>query len=225
MARAQKFQDSGVRVGQITHKPLEKGAGRKEREETKPEPRTVPKKGTPRRGSSEKRASKSTSARDSRPGAIQRERPSGPRPSKESEQKVKKAVTATTGYTGTARPKPDDGRKSKVPRGGAVLDPRPRYGSGGRGSRYDEEDEELDDFIEYDDDEDGPDQRGRYDYDSDGSSDMEAGLGDIDEEEERAAMLARREDLIEERAEAARKKEKEERKRLAMLEMRRSGRA
>ena len=81
-----------------------------------------------------------------------------------------------------------------------------------RRSKYEDEyDEDMDDFIDYDDEEDdvGP----RYDYDSEGSSDMEAGLSDIDTEERRAELYAREEDRREQALEEKLKREKEERKR------------
>ncbi|EEY20015.1 predicted protein [Verticillium alfalfae VaMs.102] len=73
------------------------------------------------------------------------------------EKKIKKAAVATTGYTGTARPRPGTTSKAKpAAPGGALLNPRtaPRYGGSSKRSRYDEdEDEEMDDFIDYDDEE------------------------------------------------------------------------
>jgi protein SPT2 len=119
---------------------------------------------------------------------------------------------------------PGVSKKKDAPRGGALLDTRPpRYGGGAQRSRYDDDyDEELDDFIDYDEDED--EAGGRHHYDSDGSSDMEAGLGDIDEEEYRAEVIARREDQREEKEEAARKRAKEDRKRQQTREMERGRR-
>ncbi|KAI0889460.1 uncharacterized protein GGS22DRAFT_153947 [Annulohypoxylon maeteangense] len=133
----------------------------------------------------------------------------------EAEKKLKKAATATTGYTGTARPRPGatSGKSSSSKKGpsykaGGLLAP-PR--SNRRDKYEDEYDDDLDDFIEYDDDED-PDPR-HYDYASDGSSDMEAGLSDIDVEERRAEVLAREEDKREQALEEKLRREKEERRR------------
>lgn len=139
----------------------------------------------------------------------------------EQQKKIKKAAQATTGYSGTARPKPGNPvRHDSSSRGGALLNrPAPRPS---RSSHYENDyDEDMDDFIEYDDDEDvgGP----RYGYDSDGSSDMEAGMDDIDNEEQRADRLARQEDIQQERLERNLKMAKEERKRKA-LEALRAGR-
>ncbi|EGX90851.1 Chromatin SPT2 [Cordyceps militaris CM01] len=133
-------------------------------------------------------------------------------------KRVKKAATATTGYAGTARPKPDavDGKKRHhdAPRGGALLS-APKV----RAHQHDEEyDEDMDDFIDYDDDDDDGRGDGRptgYDYNSDASEDMEAGIDDIDDEEDRAARIARLEDVREERLEKSLKAAKEERRRRA----------
>lgn len=142
-------------------------------------------------------------------------------PPEEEPKKVKKAAVATTGYTGTARPRPggNAGKKKETPRGGALLSapraPRPSHSK----SRFEDDyDEDMDDFIDYDDEDDegGP----RYDYASDASSDMEAGLDDIDVEERRAEQIARREDIEEERLERKLKADKEARKRQALEQLR-----
>ncbi|KAM3511603.1 hypothetical protein MY11210_004757 [Beauveria gryllotalpidicola] len=136
----------------------------------------------------------------------------------EPEKKIKKAATATTGYAGTARPKPGTSDPKKrhhdVPRGGALLSApkvRPRGGS-----KYDDEfDEDMDDFIDYDEEEDEGGEP-RYGYASDASSDMEAGMDDIYDEEDRAARIARLEDIREEKLEKRLKADKEERRRRAL---------
>lgn len=212
-------------VGRLQHKKVEKGAVRKAPEEAKVAPsstqgkRPMGYKGTskpvPRNG-----AVKEPLSKTSRPNTGARSRPGPTKKAAEVEveKKIKKAASATTGYTGTARPKPGNPSKSSNgPRGGALLNtPIPRGGAS-KGSRHDDYDEELDDFIEYDDEEDdgGP----RY-YDSDGSSDMEAGLDDIDHEERRAEYIARREDVEEERLEKSLKVAKEEKKRKALEALR-----
>ncbi|CEI68515.1 hypothetical protein FVEN_g5334 [Fusarium venenatum] len=145
-------------------------------------------------------------------------------PPQEEPKKVKKAAAATTGYTGTARPRPGGNpSKKETPRGGALLSapraPRPSHSK----SRFEDDyDEDMDDFIDYDDEDDqgGP----RYDYASDASSDMEAGLDDIDGEERRAELIARREDIEEERLERKLKADKEARKRQALDQLRASRR-
>lgn len=146
-------------------------------------------------------------------------------------ERPKKAATATTGYTGTSRPRPG-ASSSKNPgkhpqqRGGALLNRQPirRPASAARGShsRYDDDyDEELDDFIEYDDEEEDEGGHGRrYTYDSGSDSDMEAGMDELDIEERMAERIARREDVEQEKLEKSLKAQKEERKRKALEELR-----
>jgi len=130
------------------------------------------------------------------------------------EKKVKKAALATTGYTGTARPRPGasttkpgvTNRPSAEPK----LREKPRHGGGYGGSyssrRDDDYDEELDDFIDYDDEEEEAGYGRQVDYESE--SDMEAGLTDLETEERRAELEARREDREQEALERRLKEEK-----------------
>lgn len=225
MERAKKAQAKIVpgKVGSIQHRPIEKDRG------LKPEPKSSMGKktngksyaGSARPTSAPRGATKAGStSHDSRNG--------GAKPATagtkgrhgsvggEVEKKVKKAATATTGYTGTARPRPgassgksssSGNRPSSYKAGGLLAPPR----SGRRDKYEDEYDDDMDDFIEYDeDDEPGPQ---GYGYDSDASSDMEAGLSDIDVEERRAERLAREEDKREQALEEKLKREKEERRR------------
>lgn len=139
--------------------------------------------------------------------------------------RAKKAASATTGYAGTARPRPgaSSTSNSHKQRGGALLNRQPmrRPASGARSSsRYDEYDEDLDDFIEYDDEEQEEDGGPRYKYDDGSDSDMEAGMDELDIEERMAERIARREDIEEEQLEKTRKAAKEERKRKALDELR-----
>ncbi|PNY29203.1 Uncharacterized protein TCAP_00880 [Tolypocladium capitatum] len=226
LARGQRAQAVMGQVGKIQHKKAEKGAA-KGREEAKPITQARGKSTTgyagtvrpaPRNGANGSRPVKKE-ARDaatpgSRLGAVK---------SRAEEdaavKKVRKAALATTGYTGTARPKPADPvSKKDAPRGGALLNaPKLRHSSSKRSRYEDDYDEELDDFIEYDDEEEeGP----RYGYASDGSSDMEAGLDELDVEERRAEVLARKEDIEEERLEKTLKAAKEDRKRKALAALR-----
>ncbi|EQB52443.1 hypothetical protein CGLO_07926 [Colletotrichum gloeosporioides Cg-14] len=235
LARAKKAQESMGQVGKIQHKPVEKVLTKKEREDLalqakKDAKAAAAKGGAARQASKFQGTSRPSSGAPARNGAGTNgssrngapDRAKDPRAAakaraaeEEQEKKLKKAAVATTGYTGTARPRPGATSTKKKPTpGGALLNsrPAPRYGGSARRSRYeDEEDEELDDFIEYDDEEDdaGP----RYTYDSDGSSDMEAGMDDVWEEEQMAERVARREDLEQEKLEKRLKAEKEERKR------------
>ncbi|KAI0450430.1 hypothetical protein F5B21DRAFT_490818 [Xylaria acuta] len=232
MARGAKAQEVMGKVGMIQHKSTDKATMKKEREVTKPEQKSgmglaaKGKMGAPYTGTGR---APTTAARDNGPTGASARTASRNGPSKDvktggksksasgandvAEKKVKKSATATTGYAGTARPRPGaaagkgPSRGDQRPRHGGLLEP-PRMS---RRSKYEDEyDEDLDDFIDYDDEEEdaGP----RY-YDSDGSSDMEAGLSDIDTEERRAELYAREEDKREQALEEKLKKEKEERKR------------
>ncbi|KAI0442347.1 hypothetical protein F4803DRAFT_519694 [Xylaria telfairii] len=233
MARGRKAQEVMGKVGMIQHKSTDKAPVKKEREATKPEQKSAMgsaakvKMGTSYTGTGRTPAA---TGRDNRPTAASARATSRNSPSKDVktgskskpaasgandvvEKKVKKSATATTGYAGTARPRPGasagkgPSRGDQRPRHGGLLAP-PRMS---RRNKYEDEyDEDLDDFIDYDDEEEdtGP----RY-YDSDGSSDMEAGLSDIDTEERRAEVYAREEDRREQALEERLKKEKEERKR------------
>ncbi|CAH0033111.1 unnamed protein product [Clonostachys rhizophaga] len=228
MARAKAAQETMGQVGKIQHKKVEKGVMKKEKEVlTKPDPRA---KVDPRLAGKKPVSSSSytgTSKASARPTALvsssrdpSRGKPAARpsdrdrrQPAEEVEKKQKKAATATTGYTGTARPKPGSttSKHDKAPRGGALLNrPAPRAGAS-RFSRYEDDyDEELDDFIDYDDEEEG---EPRYRYDSGSESDMEAGMDDLELEERKAESIARREDELEQRREKQLKAEKEDRRR------------
>ena len=228
-------------VGKIQHKPTEKLPSKRERQELKAERTRMMKKGAAAP------VSRHGSGRAGEPGGVAKSRVqrssvgsrqqsfSGTRPAEgkndragvEAEKKTKKAALATTGYQGTARPRP--GATSTKPNStsttpemrGARDDRRLLPFQTRRRSRHDDEyDDDLDDFIEYDDEEAedaglGSGNRHRYGYDSeeaDDESDMEAGLSDIDQEERQAEYYARKEDEREEKFEQARKREKEARK-------------
>ncbi|KAG5961692.1 hypothetical protein E4U56_003777 [Claviceps arundinis] len=227
LARGQRAQAVMGQVGKIQHKKVEKGAIKKSRDE-------LPPPSTPAKGRAAVSGGYAGTAKPAQrvgdkgvaaqPLAVGRGKgkaaaAAAVAEAAEAARKLKRAASATTGYTGTARPKPDSQvRKKDVPRGGALLTV-PRHTIPKAKREEDDYDEELDDFIEYDDEEDdagGP----RYGYASDGSSDMEAGLEDIDHEERRAEYIGRREDLEEERLEKTLKSAKEERKRKALEQMR-----
>ncbi|ROT35597.1 SPT2-domain-containing protein [Sodiomyces alkalinus F11] len=245
LARAKLAQTTMGQVGKIQHKGTEK---KKERPEAKkdakqPVPTTISRyQGTarPANGTSRAPTTPALQRRATSTGAMSKDtrnldtdRPRMKRSASVTEEepkKVKKAALATTGYTGTARPRPGattsaNSRKPAAP-GGALLNPRAgaRYGGSARRSRYEEEDEELDDFIEYDDEEEEPVGGPRYRYDSGSESDMEAGMDDIYEEEARAARAARLEDLEQEKLERRLKAEKEERRRRFLEEQKKKNR-
>ncbi|KAL7628286.1 hypothetical protein AAE478_002485 [Parahypoxylon ruwenzoriense] len=230
MERAKKAQATMNKAGMIQHKPIdrrERGPRKVERKSSatkgkggKPylgngRPSTAPSRDSARPGVAARDVGRNGSTRDAKVGGKQRPGSSG---SEAQEKKVKKSATATTGYTGTARPRPgaasskaSSSRKQgpSYRSGGLLAPPRPS-----RRDRYEDEyDDELDDFIEYDEDDDMDPRGGGYGYDSDGSSDMEAGMSDIDSEERRAERLGREEDRREQALEEKLKREKEERKR------------
>jgi hypothetical protein len=231
MARAKKAQEAMGQVGKIQHKKAEK----KDREAAAiSDPRASAKRPTassgyqgtakpgqkPGLGGSGMRngtaaAKGAAAAARAKPAASERERKAA---EAEQEKRFKKAAQATTGYTGTARPRPGaPTKKAAAVRGGALLNQPPRPRGSGHKSRYEDDyDEELEDFIEYDEEEEEMDGGPGYHYDSDGSSDMEAGLDDIDVEERKAERIARLEDLKEQELEKSLKAAKEERKRKAL---------
>ena len=240
MARAKAAQATMGPVGKIQHKALDKVPTKREREELKAEQVRASKKGVkphstrpgpPRPGVNGSGGLRDRDMDRHRDGsnAIGRAKDGG-RPvngktakAAEEDRKLKKAATATTGYTGTARPPPGASKAGSPSRATATNGSRDRhhgqrpYGAfSARRGRDDDYDEELDDFIEYDDDkpEYGGARRGYGGYsDEEDESDMEAGLSDIDNEERRAEVYAKQEDRREEELEKRLKREKEERKR------------
>jgi protein SPT2 len=211
MARAKAAQATSGQVGKIQHKRIEKQPSKREREEMRATKAQNLQKnlgpngkfraaGQPltkdgRNGTREERGKvlngKVDSAKESAQSAA--------------EKKVKKAAMATTGYAGTARPKPGG---TTAPRSSATGSSRydrgpdkyrnDRQGSSSKRYTYvseEEEDEEEDD------------------YGSDVSSDMEAAAFEVDEEEEEAARIARREDAEALAEENRHKREKEEKRR------------
>jgi len=222
MARAKANSELRESLGKIQHKSIER-----ERKDLKvgdaSKPKTIATKpSTPGKGSAvvtsaQNRTSQAPEARSggsSDAAAGKKTAVAAP------EKKLKKAAMATTGYMGTARPRSNPSTTAKGgASGNSSLGDRPRSTSryGGPLSaprrRYEDDDDDLDDFIEYDEDEeDGYAHRYRYDsYDDE--SDMEAGLSDIEDEELAAERAARLEDEEQEALERRLKREKEERKR------------
>jgi len=229
MARAQANQELLGTFGKIQHKTIDRGMTIKERKELKAGDARKAKPGvrdaTP--------AGSGRASKDIRPhgnGAAVSGQRNAPPPGRTGsvknktppveEKKVKKAALATTGYQGTARPRPGAASKSPGAPARSVAESRPRAPPRHGGSRrYDDYDDELDDFIEYDDeptDGYGGRRGGGYDSLGEDDSDMEAGLTDIDEEERRAEAAARLEDRKEQELEKKLKLEKEQRKRRTM---------
>ena len=224
LARAKANAELRESFGKIQHKSIEKKPlTMKERKLQKAEEARQAKLGAKKPTSSSAYAGTGASARPgmSRPGHRSTSSSSLPKgkdktPPAPEVKKIKKAALATTGYTGTARPRPGAAasKPSVASRSSReeVRD-RPRYPSAFSRPRRRDDDDDLDDFIDYDDEEGEIGGYGRaVEYDSEGDeSDMEAGLSDIDEEERRAEKHARIEDLKEQELEKRLKEEKRRR--------------
>jgi len=206
MARGVKAQETLGKVGTIQHKKIEKPPSRREREEKLAQKTRNIKEGL--KPSSKFQKIGQPTVREMKKGV------SGGTSSKlgktsktpvELEKKVKKAATATTGYTGTARPKPGGSSSSKPGLSGSARRERDRLEAKRSSSAHyayaSEDDMEEEDEIEEDD------------YASDASSDMEAAAFEVDEEEDRATRIARQEDAEALREENRLKMEKLEKKR------------
>lgn len=205
MARGQRAQATMGQVGKIQHKRLEKPVKKEKDDMPKPETRATPRKPGSQPTARDPKDRKDPKA-PAEPKAKRNTTPDEPK------KKVRKPPPST-GYAGTARPRPGApaSRTSKPAAGGVVLNPQLR-----RPSRAREDDEDsMDGFIIDDDDDEVPPGGPRFRYD-DGyeSSDMEAGMDEIDDEEAMAAAIARQDDRREEEMERRRKEEKARRKRM-----------
>lgn len=199
MARAKAAQTTMAQVGKIQHKRIEKAPSKREREEMRSAGKITSGKA--------KAKGPAQPLRDGRNGT--RENGKGSRLAvAEAEKKVKKAAAATTGYTGTARPNPATIKKA----------PPQSYGSSSRDRDRPSNVAPSKQRYTYA----GSDEDEEEDYQSDGSSDMEAAVFEVDQEEERAAKLARKEDALALAEENRLKIEKERRKRLATMARNRS---
>ncbi|KAH7412559.1 hypothetical protein BKA64DRAFT_659095 [Cadophora sp. MPI-SDFR-AT-0126] len=209
MARGKAAQSTLGQVGKIQHKRIEKQPSKREREDVKAQKASnlqknlAPDSKFSKMGKNPVRNGQGTQ-RTGRGGGKARAEPVP-------EKKVKKAALATTGYTGTSRPKP--GGASSRPSASSSSSrydrgpDRDRHRGNRYGARYAYASEEEEDEEE----EDEPD------YESD-LSDMEAAAFEVDEEEEEAAKIARREDALALAEENRLKREKEEkRRRLAAM--------
>jgi protein SPT2 len=220
MARGKVAQASLGQVGKISHKKIEKLPSKREREEMKSQKSLKLQKNLGPNGKF--KAAGQEIMQNTRNGSTlsvkagkQGKKSVEPPP----EKKVKKAALATTGYAGTARPKPGSakGSSKSAASSSSRYDRGPdryredRRGSSGARYAYVSEDEDE----EEEDDDDG-DEEDEQDYDSE--SDMEAAVFEVDEEEELAARIARKEDAEALAEENRHKREKEEkRKRLAAM--------
>lgn len=190
MARGKQAQATLGQVGKIQHKKIEKAPTKRERDDMKSQKVERIQKNIGPNGKFRSAAAKvigqATERKEAKSALIP-------------EKKPKKAAAATTGYTGTARPKP----------GGVLSASRPSASSA---SRYDRAPDRYRDdrrpskrYASEEEDEE--------DYESDASSDMEAAAFEVDDEEEQAARIARREDAEALAEENRLKREKEEKRR------------
>lgn len=216
MARAKESQKTVYQAGKIQHKTMERGqatASSKTGRSAGGASWSKPKGAIP--GTKDaKNGSVRPGEKDGSNGMGKGKETNGRNTTRVEEpvKKVKKAATATTGYTGTARPKtallkssPRVGNSisAAAPRRDSAPASRPLKNSGARyerpAQRYryaDEEEEDEDDYA------------------SDVSSDMEAAGFEVDEEEEQALRQAKLEDAEEERR--LRREAEEKRRRKAM---------
>ncbi|KAF4632635.1 hypothetical protein G7Y89_g5481 [Cudoniella acicularis] len=211
MARGKVAQATMGQVGKIQHKRIEKLPTKKEREEMRAQKSAKLQKnigpgGKFRNTPGAAAINGKAQVVEGRVGGKANGKPAEP----VVEKKVKKAALATTGYSGTARPRPGAGKlpsKSSSHVSSSRYDRGPdrdryrddRYSSSKRYTYASEEDEEEED------DEEG--------YASEASSDMEAAAFEVDEEEELAARIARKEDAEALAEENRLKREKAEKKR------------
>jgi protein SPT2 len=217
MARGKAAQATLGQVGKIQHKKIEKLPSKREREEMKATKAHNLQKNLGPNGKF--RTAGQHLLKDERNGVKDSDRKvsngkvgTGKKSAEAvAERKVKKAATATTGYAGTARPKPGAKGSSQPSTSTSRYNRGPdkyrddRYGSSSKRYSYPSEEEEDDEEEE-------------EAYASDVSSDMEAAAFEVDEEEEEAARIARREDAEALAEENRHKREKEEkRRRLAAM--------
>ncbi|TVY39414.1 hypothetical protein LOCC1_G006541 [Lachnellula occidentalis] len=203
MARGKAVQATRGQVGQIRHKRIEKLPSKKEREEMKGGGVRVGKNMGPGSGGGKFKNGVTQNGKSGAGGSggASGSGIKGIRKDQEPEKKIKKAAMATTGYSGTARPKPGSSSTSQ-------SRPSARPPASSSKERYTYASEEEDEEGDVDMDQGG--------YASDVSSDMEAAAFEVDEEEEYAARAARKEDAEALAEENRMKREKAEKKRRLM---------
>ncbi|PQE07047.1 SPT2 chromatin protein [Rutstroemia sp. NJR-2017a BBW] len=212
IARAKAAQATlGGQVGKIQHKRIEKAPTKRELEKNKTQRSKNIKNGM----SSDSKFQKSGQppVRNGQNGAKSASaKPAAPVP----EKKIKKAAVATTGYAGTARPKPGGSQST-------AKAPASSYSARNGGTNRYRGKKDLDRYYATDEDEDDEEDDDGEDleedgYASDGSSDMEAGAWDVEDEEAKAERIAKQEDAEALAEENRLKREKAEKKaRLAAM--------
>jgi protein SPT2 len=217
MARGKQNAEKMGQVGKIQHKRIEKPLSKRERAELDAQKAAKMSKNIGPGGKfsntpGAKAINGKMSVAGGSNGKMGKNGKAGPT---EPEKKIKKAALATTGYAGTARPKPGAKPGQKSSHASSSRD-RDRYGRkppalGSRHDRYDSYEDDEEDLMEEDEEEDD-----QPDYESDVSSDMEAAAFEVDEEEELAAKIARKEDAEALAEENRLKREKAEKKKRLM---------
>ena len=184
LARGKAAQASLGQVGKIQHKRIEKAPPKRELDKVRTQKGKTIQKGLEPNSKFQKPGQAPT-----RNGQNGTKSLGAKAPPPVVEKKVKKAATATTGYTGTARPRPGNGTA-------ATKAPAPSYSArNGGNNRYRDNRRNLDRYYATDEDEDDmEDDVEEDDYASDASSDMEAAAFEVDEEEAMAARIAKKED-------------------------------
>jgi len=212
MARGKAAQATLGQVGRIQHKRIEKGPSKRERGEMKARKHRHHKSHVSNGVNGNAQIGGQPPHGDGRNGIRENNGKVSMRFSSEKalpEKKIKKAALATTGYAGTARPKPGATKSTSKSSASASAS---RHGSSA--NRYQASvPSRRHDYVSEEDDEEEEDEEGDQEYDSDVSSDMEAAAFEVDEEEEEAARIARREDAEALREENRLKHEKEEKRR------------
>ncbi|KAE9373211.1 hypothetical protein N431DRAFT_373506, partial [Stipitochalara longipes BDJ] len=216
MARGKAAQSTLGQVGKIQHKKIEKLPSKREREEMKATKaqnlqKNLGPNGKFRNAGQNLMKGGRDIVKDSERKASNGKVATGKKSAEaEAERKIKKGALATTGYTGTARPRPGDKASSRPSASGSSRYDRDRY----RDDRYGSSSKRQSYLSEDEEDEEEEEEQ----YASDVSSDMEAAAFEVDEEEEEATRIARREDAEALAEENRHKREKEEkRRRLAAL--------
>lgn len=215
MARGKAAQSTLGQVGKIQHKRIEKMPSKREREELKSQKASNLQKnlapGSKFSKMGQSGAHSVQSIRDNVKAGLNAARSNGKgRAEPEPEKKIKKAAMATTGYTGTSRPKP--GGSSSRPSASASSSRYSRGPDRNRRAEHDRYGARYAYASEEEDDEEDEDEEEEQDYESD-LSDMEAAAFEVDDEEEEAARIARREDAEALAEENRLKREKEEKRR------------
>jgi protein SPT2 len=198
MARGKAAQNTLGQIGKIQHRKIEKLPSKREREAMQARKGKAIQKGLDPKGKFG--GAVAAQSRDKNGVKVNGKVRHG-KTSVEPEKRAKKAATATTGYAGTARPKPGASNMASRPSAASSRD-KGRFQDRDFSRRYN--------YVSEEEDDEGMEEQ--EDYYSD-ESDMEAAAFEVDEEEEEAARIARKEDAEALLEENRLKREKLEKKR------------